>query len=34
MIAEEHELPAGEGGRELTQSGRPADGGRPQEPRD
>jgi ubiquinol-cytochrome c reductase cytochrome b subunit len=27
-------LAAGEGDRELTSSGRPADGGRPQEPRD
>ena len=34
MLAEERELPAGEGDRELTQSGRPVDGGRPQEPRD
>jgi ubiquinol-cytochrome c reductase cytochrome b subunit len=32
--AEGRGLAAGEGGRELTPSGRPTDGGRPQEPRD
>jgi ubiquinol-cytochrome c reductase cytochrome b subunit len=32
--AEGRGLAAGEEGRELTPSGRPADGGRPQEPRD
>jgi ubiquinol-cytochrome c reductase cytochrome b subunit len=32
--AEGRGLAAAEEGRELTSSGRPADGGRPQEPRD
>ena len=33
-LNEIREYPAGEGDRELSSSGRPVDGGRPQEPRD